>query len=737
MTEQLAALSADEAPQPTFDTLPLSAEVRKAVDELGYKHPTPVQKAVFESAAAGRDIVVQARTGTGKTAAFGLPVVDRIIDLKTAAPQVLILSPTRELALQINRELEKLAVYKGVKCTAVYGGASMGPQVDAIRDGTHVIAGTPGRVLDHLERGTLDPKTIRALVLDESDEMLSMGFLPQITRIMEQLPKKRQTLLFSATLPSDVKRIAETRLTDPEFITLSGDHIGALSIDHFVYRSTGNKSEELIQILDIENPDSAIIFCNTRDQTKRLAGALNRKGFAADWLNADLAQNDREKVMKATREGKLRFLVCTDVAARGIDISHLTHVINADFPESTETYVHRTGRTGRAGNTGTAISLITPQDIGNLYMLRLTYKIFPVERDLPTQGDLQTRKEADLVEFLYAGFRSRPALPSDLSLARRVLTSDFAETIVAGLLRDHLGGHPNAEETAADARRSKSAPPAPKKKDKDREKDKKGKKKHEKDGKKAKEKFADGERDADLEGPPLREVAARLEERSAPQNDAAPEQRGASQNRDTSEDRISEKRGAPENRDTSENRGARENRGASDDRSASDHRSASENRSAPKKQLDHVSRSPSRQALSDGASLTDGLDVISASTLLSDSEKELLAGDGEMPRDSRRKPDRREGGGHKKESPRDDDEEEVERVFVDAGKRDQVFKDDFLATLKKNGFNLDDVVFVKVRDTHSFVGVQPAAIDAAVQALDGHEVAGLEVSAEKARPRRP
>lgn len=718
MTEQLADLSADEAPQPTFDLLPLSPEVRKAVDELGYKHPTPVQKAVFESAAAGRDIVVQARTGTGKTAAFGLPVVDRIVDLKNAAPQVLILSPTRELALQINRELEKLSVYKGVKCTAVYGGASMGPQVDAIRGGTHVIAGTPGRVLDHLERGTLDPKTIRALILDESDEMLSMGFLPQITRIMEQLPKKRQTLLFSATLPSDVKRIAETRLTDPEFITLSGDHIGALSIDHFVYRSTGNKSDELIQILDIENPDSAIIFCNTRDQTKRLAGALNRKGFSADWLNADLAQNDREKVMKATREGKLRFLVCTDVAARGIDISHLTHVINADFPESTETYVHRTGRTGRAGNTGTAISLITPQDIGNLYMLRLTYKIFPVERDLPTQGDLQTRKEADLVEFLHAGFRSRAQLPSDLSLARRVLTSDYAETIVAGLLRDHLGGHPSAEETAADARRSKSAPPAPKKKDK--EKDKKGKKKHDKEGKKSKEKHSDKESDD------AREVT----HDSLPETEA----RADSFKEETVQQVAFKTESAPE-QPPSETRRLREPRRTSDER-----RPEPRDKPTPKNGTRmHTAgdgRGASPRPSSENSSLTAGLEVVSASALLSESDKALLSGDVELPRESRKKPEHRDGGRPKKEPRHDEDEEGVERVFVDAGKRDQVYKDDFLETLKQNGFKLDDVVFVKVRETHSFVGVLPESIDAAVAALDGREVAGLEVSAEKARPRR-
>lgn len=693
MTEQLAALSADEAPQPTFDVLPLSPEVRKAVDELGYKHPTPVQKAVFESAAAGRDIVVQARTGTGKTAAFGLPVVDRIVDLNKSATQVLILSPTRELALQINRELEKLSVYKGVKCTAVYGGASMGPQVEAIRGGTHVIAGTPGRVLDHLERGTLDPKTIRALILDESDEMLSMGFLPQITRIMEQLPKKRQTLLFSATLPADVKRIAETRLTDPEFITLSGDHIGALSIDHFVYRSTGNKSDELIQILDIENPDSAIIFCNTRDQTKRLAGALNRKGFAADWLNADLAQNDREKVMKATREGKLRFLVCTDVAARGIDISHLTHVINADFPESTETYVHRTGRTGRAGNTGTAVSLITPQDVGNLYMLRLTYKIFPVERDLPTQGDLQTRKEADLVEFLHAAFNSRAQLPSDLSLARRVLTSDYAETIMAGLLRDHLGGHPGAEETAADARRSKSAPPVPKKKDK------KGKKKHEKEGKKSKDKSESRDK-SDV-------------------NDDEP--------REKQKPSKSEKDREPEAGELAT--GIRRGREEPHSKTADTHSAADET----KKVREENGRPKEPRRREGNSAFTDGMEVVSASALLSKGEMALLSGDAELPSETRRKPER---GPAKRESRNDEDEDGVERVFVDAGKRDQVYQDDFLETLKKNGFRPDDVVFVKIRETHSFVGVKPGSVDAAVAALDGCEVAGLEVSAEKARPRR-
>src|SRR5690606_25409475 len=328
--------------------------------------------------------------------------------------------------------------------------------VAQIREGAQILVGTPGRTLDHLGRGTLDPKDVRAVVLDESDEMLSMGFLPQISEIFSFLPAQRQTLLFSATLPPDIRRIAETRLRKPEFITLSGDQVGALEIRHFVYLSRGDKLTELLEILETEDPESAVIFANTRDETKRVAAALVQEGYAADWLNADLAQQDREKVMAATREGRLRFLVATDVAARGIDISHLTHVINFDFPESAEAYVHRTGRTGRAGRTGTAISLVEPSDIGNLYLLRLTYKLKPIERNLPTRTERKTRAETDLVRWFVEGFAARPVHPDDLALARRLLSHERAEAVVAGLLRDHLGARAEAQEEATAARRSRA-----------------------------------------------------------------------------------------------------------------------------------------------------------------------------------------------------------------------------------------------------------------------------------------
>ncbi|HEX6767422.1 MAG TPA: DEAD/DEAH box helicase [Polyangiaceae bacterium] len=453
-------MSSETQDLPTFDALPLTPEVRRAVDELGYVHPTPVQLAVFEPATRGKDLVVQARTGPGKTAAFGLPIVDQLVKKNLAAVQALVLCPTRELALQVTREVTALAKHRGIRPAAVYGGAPMPRQVAEIKAGAQLVIGTPGRVLDHLHRRTIDPTSVRLLVLDESDEMLSMGFLPQITDILSFLPASRQTLLFSATLPADIRRMAETRLKSPVFLTLSGDHIGALEILHFVYVVPGDKLAAMIQVVETENPESAVVFCNTKDETKRVAAALEQQGYAADWLNADLAQNDREKVMDATRRGELRFLVATDVASRGIDISHLTHVINYDFPESAEAYVHRTGRTGRAGRTGVAISLVGPRDVGNLYMLRLTYKLRPIERQLPSAVEKKTREEADLLRMFVEAFAARRPHPDDLALARRVLTHDQAETIIAGLLRDHLGVRPDALEEATAARRARGPTPS-------------------------------------------------------------------------------------------------------------------------------------------------------------------------------------------------------------------------------------------------------------------------------------
>src|SRR5258708_39574568 len=332
----------------------------------------------------------------------------------------------------------------------------MSRQIEALEAGAQIVAGTPGRVLDHLRQRTLDPSAIRVLVLDEADEMLSMGFARELNAILETLPKERQGLFFSATIPADVERLAHKHLRGTELITLSSDQVGALEVAHYVYvTQAGDKVGQLVRILEVEDPESAIVFCNTRDETERVAAGLKTRGFDADWLNCDLPQNDRERVMSATREGRLRFLVATDVAARGIDISHLTHVINYDFPESAEQYVHRTGRTGRAGRTGTAIALVGPNDIGNLYLLRLTYKIRPVEKHLPSAVELKTRAEMDLLQLFVDAFAGRTPHPDDLSLARRLVLHHDAERIMAGPPRDHL--RPPGGGGAAEGARSPGA----------------------------------------------------------------------------------------------------------------------------------------------------------------------------------------------------------------------------------------------------------------------------------------
>jgi ATP-dependent RNA helicase DeaD len=416
----------------TFDVLPLRLEVRQALGQMGFCHPTPVQLQSYAPIVEGRDLIVQAQTGTGKTAAFGIPLIDKRIEAK-AEPQALILAPTRELALQSANELGRIAANTSIRTQAIYGGASMQQQVDAIRAGAHILSGTPGRVLDHLSRGTLNPATLKVLVLDEADEMLSMGFIQELQEIMTYLPKSRQTLLFSATVEDDVRRMSERYLIDPVVLSLSSDAVGAAGIRHYVYLVSGrNRTGDLMAILEGENPETALIFCNTKAQTELVVKDLRSAGLDAEWLNGDLPQREREAVLDRTRTGKLRYLVATDVAARGIDISHITHVINYTFPDSAEQYVHRTGRTGRAGRTGTAISLVGPAEIGSLYYLRLQYKIHPIERSLPTEREHKTRRETERMADL---MREQSIITdSDRGVARRILARLDAEDIVSKLV---------------------------------------------------------------------------------------------------------------------------------------------------------------------------------------------------------------------------------------------------------------------------------------------------------------
>ncbi len=422
-------------PLRTFEAMQLSEPLRRALVDVGYTTPTDVQTATFDLIAAGRDVIIQSKTGSGKTAAFAVPLLDRIVRPEPRV-QVLTLCPTRELALQVAGEFARLGKHTGLATSAVYGGASIGKQIDELAAGAQVVVGTPGRVLDHLRRRTFDPSGLRVFVLDEADEMLSMGFAEELHAIMEMLPKKRQGLLFSATMPESVQRIARRHLTDPEFISLSTDQVSPTEVEHYVYFvGLGNRTRELARIVEIERPDAAIVFCNTKEETERAAGEMQKLGFAADWLNGDLAQNDRERVMASLREGRIKYLVATDVAARGIDVTGISHVFNYGFPESPEQYVHRTGRTGRAGRKGVAISLITPRDVGNLYFLRLTYAIRPIERALPSAVEENTQREADRIQMMREAFSGEPS-DDALSLARRLIAHDAADVLVAGLLTE-------------------------------------------------------------------------------------------------------------------------------------------------------------------------------------------------------------------------------------------------------------------------------------------------------------
>ncbi len=689
----------DTTPLVTFDALPLTSDVRKAIDDLGYTHPTPVQRAVYEFAAKGRDMVVQARTGTGKTAAFGMPLIDSVVKVNRPAVQAMILCPTRELALQITRELSAIAKHRGTKVVAVYGGAPMGKQIEQLKDGAQILVGTPGRVLDHLRRGTLDTQACKAFVLDESDEMLSMGFLPQISEIWGYLPEQRQVLLFSATLPPDVKRVAETRLKNPEYVTLSGDNIGALSIQHFVYMTMTDKLAELIAVIETENPESAIIFSNTRDDTKRVAAGLQAQGYSADWLNADLSQNERESVMAATRKGELRFLVCTDVAARGIDISHLTHVINFDFPESAESYVHRTGRTGRAGRTGTAISLIAPANIGGLYLLRLTYKIRPIERHLPSARERKTRAEADLVQMFVESAATRSIHAEDLALARRLLTHEAGDRVIATLLRDHLGARPDAAEEATAARRAKPPAPAP-----------------EPERPKAPALPAPARAERPREDRPRE---ARVER---PREDRPREERPR-------EARVERPREEPRREERPREERPREERPREERPREERPREARAERpviEAPRDVPPYEGRSRER--------LPQRLREERPSERRAEAHRTLESARLDLPPPARKEPPPPEVVTPSSQPDEAADADGIREIFVNVGRRDGAKPSDFQSLLEKHGIT-GEADYIRVRHSHAFVGVRGELIERAVAALNGAQIAGQTASAELARRR--
>jgi ATP-dependent RNA helicase DeaD len=376
----------DNAPAlPGFSALALDEKVVRALIDVGYETPSPIQAATIPPLLEGRDVIGQAQTGTGKTAAFALPVLSRI-DVRPGKPQALVLAPTRELAIQVAEAFQKYATYlPGFQVLPIYGGQSYGPQLQGLKRGAQIVVGTPGRIIDHLDKGTLDLSALKFVVLDEADEMLRMGFIDDVEKLLQATPEGRQVALFSATMPAPIRRIAQTYLRDPVEITIKNKTTTAANIRQRYWWVSGvHKLDALTRILEAESFDAMIVFARTKSATEELASKLQARGFAAAAINGDMAQAQRERVIEQLKNGKLDILIATDVAARGLDVERISHVLNYDIPHDTESYVHRIGRTGRAGRNGEAILFVTPREKNLLRQIERATRQ-PIEQmQLPT-----------------------------------------------------------------------------------------------------------------------------------------------------------------------------------------------------------------------------------------------------------------------------------------------------------------------------------------------------------------
>ena len=388
-------------PSLSFAELGLSEPTLRAIGELGYEEPTPIQARTIVKLLAGNDVIAQAQTGTGKTAAFALPIIEKL-DPDLRAPQALVMTPTRELAVQVAEAFHSYGKFhQHVAILPVYGGQPIDRQLRALRGGVNVVVGTPGRLLDHIQRGTLKLDQVRTVVLDEADEMLDMGFIEDIESILKETPEDRQTALFSATMPGPIAALAKNYMREPERITIQSEHMTVPQIRQIYYEVGGrDKFEILGRVLDFEMPSSAIIFCRTKSEVDSLGERLLARAFPAETLHGDLSQVQRDRVMQRFRTGQVELLVATDVAARGLDIEHVSHVINYDIPLDPEVYVHRIGRTGRAGRTGSAITLVTPRERRQLRTIERMTNATIQRMRLPTIADVIARRRESFKETL-------------------------------------------------------------------------------------------------------------------------------------------------------------------------------------------------------------------------------------------------------------------------------------------------------------------------------------------------
>ena len=450
-----------EAITPLFTDLGLSPALLQALHDVGYESPSPIQAATIPLLLANRDLLGQAQTGTGKTAAFALPILSRL-DLKQTVPQALVLVPTRELAIQVAEAFQRYAAHiPGFHVLPIYGGASYGPQLSSLKRGVHVVVGTPGRVIDHLDKGSLDLSKLKTLVLDEADEMLRMGFIDDVERILQDTPKTRQTALFSATMPSAIKRIAQTQLQSPAEIMVAAKTGTADNIRQRYWLVSGmHKLDALTRLLEAEDYDGIIVFARTKLATEELAVKLMARGFSAAAINGDMQQQHRERTVGQLKDGSIDILVATDVAARGLDVERISHVINYDVPSDPESYTHRIGRTGRAGRSGEAILFITPRERSLLKAIERSTRQPISQLELPTITTVNNVRIARFKEQI-----SQTLADGDLDVFTAIVEAYEnehhvpANEIAAALAKMSRGGAPLL--LARPERGAKSGPDAP------------------------------------------------------------------------------------------------------------------------------------------------------------------------------------------------------------------------------------------------------------------------------------
>ncbi|WP_269670962.1 DEAD/DEAH box helicase [Paenibacillus sp. 481] len=382
----------------TFAEFGLEPKVLQAITELGFEEATPIQEKAIPVALTGRDLIGQAQTGTGKTAAFGIPMISKI-DVEEERVVALVMTPTRELAIQVAEEIGKLTRFKGVRSLPIYGGQDIGRQIRALKKRPQIIIGTPGRLLDHINRKTIRLDDVATVVLDEADEMLDMGFMDDIQSILSLVPSTRQTMLFSATMPPNIQKLANQFLTNPDHVSVMPKQVSAPLIDQsYIEVQERNKFDALSRLLDMESPELAIVFGRTKRRVDELAEALQKRGYTADGLHGDLSQNQRDTVMRKFRDGSIDVLVATDVAARGLDVSGVTHVINFDLPQDPESYVHRIGRTGRAGKEGSAWSFVTPRELDHLNFIERVTRHRITRKPMPSLAEAIEGKQRIVAE---------------------------------------------------------------------------------------------------------------------------------------------------------------------------------------------------------------------------------------------------------------------------------------------------------------------------------------------------